>query len=160
MPEYKTIQVQHIDEVHAIEKQCYQYDFLTTVQLEKLIKQLSVDGYVAIHRIYNEGLEDDYENKIVGYIIFNDDLEIIRLGVHPDYRRQGIGTELLNTIKNKLKPKRDKLTIHVPDYAKDGHLFLASQGCVAADVIRNHFRKSHSDSYEFVFRFEWMRVLI
>lgn len=167
MLEYKTIQVQHIDEVHDLEKKCYPNDFLTKAQLEKLIKQFTIDGLIILDQQENPSFDDDeddpedeFESKVVGYAIYTDNLEVLRFGIAPEYRNKGIGTELLNKLKNKLKPNKPKLTFHIPEPNLEVQLFFANHGCIATGIEKDYFRKSHTNSYEFVFRYEWLAVLV
>jgi ribosomal protein S18 acetylase RimI-like enzyme len=57
---------------------------------------------------------DQAENRVIGYAITQiphdaiDHQEVIKLGVHPDYRKQGAGTQLILNILN-IRPKRIKV---------------------------------------------------
>ncbi len=88
------------------------------------------------------------EGKIVGFMLYlleKDKLPILRFAVLPRYRRKGIGTQMLDKLKNKLSShRRTRITIDVPDNELRAHLFLKNnefQGSILSD-----------EEYHFVYR--------
>lgn len=148
------LRISHLEYVHGLEKLCYPKDYMTTMQLEKKIRDKNVSGYVVEHH---------NSDTVIAYTVFektDSGIEIIRLGVSPFHLRQKYGSFLINKVKQKLTPTKPTLICNVPDTMLVGHLFLQSQGFVASNVDRLHFRKSMTDSYVFTFKFEWMAVVL
>lgn len=77
---------EHISELRALESTCFEYHWSEEqfkLGLEK--KAFYVLGYV------EQGL-------LVGYLAYSlvlDEMEVLNLGVHPDFRRRGIGRALM-----------------------------------------------------------------
>ena len=75
-----------INELVALEKLCFAYHW-TSEQFRMGLR----DGAYTVLGIFKQG-------RLSGYIAFSlikDEMEILNLAVHPDCRRQGIGTALL-----------------------------------------------------------------
>lgn len=71
-------------------------------------------------------------------------IEILRLGVDPRERRNGVGTALIDRLKGKLKEqRRDTITIDTPGVSLAAQLFLSKAGFTAesrpVDLIRFTF---------------------
>ena len=70
----------------------------------------------------------EHEGKIVGYIIFHSDGHIISIAVHPEWRRKGIGTALMNKVFKRTGGKamvevRESNKIAINFYKKLGFVF-------------------------------------
>jgi len=74
----------------------------------------------------------EYKSKIVGFMIYQGSekaLQISKLAVHPEFRRQGIGKQLVSKLINKLSIlKRNILSIEVDENNVDAQHFLYAQG--------------------------------
>jgi ribosomal protein S18 acetylase RimI-like enzyme len=76
-------------------------------------------------------------------------VNILRLAVHPAYRRMSIGSQMLGEIIGKLSPvRRQKATILIPEDNLVSQQFLRSCGFKAMTVIRGRDESSR-DSYLF-----------
>lgn len=82
-----------------------------------------------VHNIENEiVLEAVLDNTVVGYSIFQPLLgRISQLGIHRNFRGQGIGRGLINQVQF-LSPGKDISLINVPDTYQPMHDFLISLG--------------------------------
>ena len=122
-------------EVLRIDDCCY-IESLTHSDLIKTLREPSVIAVVAEDR-----------GHILGYCIYRlggFTIEILRLGVDPRERRNGVGTALLDRLKSKLKgQRRDTITIDTPGVSLAAQLFLSKAGFTAearpGDVIRFTF---------------------
>lgn len=88
-------------------------------------------------------------DKVIGFISYlcrKHAFDIQSIGVHPDYRRRGVATALLETVLRKLDDRRSGITCGVPDDLVEMHLFLRSAGFVAYTIIR---REDEDDLYMF-----------
>lgn len=99
---------------------------------------------------------------IVGYVLWSlcvdvgcKTSEILRIGVAPEYRRQGIGAALLSAPLARLRRRpvaEDcRVQIAVTDRDLAVHLFLKNNGFVAERILPAHAADG-SDSYMFVCR--------
>lgn len=78
------------------------------------------------------GVVAEASEQVVGFMIYGlhrGCLTIERMGVDPEFRRMGVGSELIGRLRNKLEPeRRTRIITHVNDDVLDVHLFLQSQG--------------------------------
>lgn len=128
-------------------------DPLSETDLIALLRQRNVIAMVV-----------EYQERVVGYVVYElhkHRLNIIRLAVHPDFRRTSMATIMLEKIKGKLygtgkhSSERTAVTVSVPDDNLPAHLLLKSAGFVAMGVKRK-FRDA--DVYGFIFDRSWVDV--
>lgn len=95
------------------------------------------------------------DDKVVGFIIYltaKKTYNVISLAVHPDYRRKGIGRELVNDMLEKVHPlRRNEARLTVSDQNLDAQLFFRSLGFRATEILKDFFGPGH-DGYEFVYK--------
>lgn len=96
---------------------------------------------------------------IVGYVVFDrlgTAFFIQRLAVLPEYRRQGIGRQLVEEVKQHLGIARSRLFMCVHERNLEAQLFArrmrfwgvsTKRGCFASTVMKD----DHDDAYWFVF---------
>ena len=91
----RSFSLSDLEPVLEIERQAFPkspYDWATFISLHYL--------YPGTFWVYVEKLDPQGEEKILGYIVFSQDGHIISLAVHPQFRRKGVGKELLSKIMN------------------------------------------------------------
>ena len=95
----------------------------------------------------------DYDDLPLGFCVYNLDdkehYEIKHMVVDKRFRRQGIGTALINKMKAKLNDRRYILSYSVPEDNLPFQLFLRKMG-FKAKLLRN--------GYGDVYRFEYEKV--
>lgn len=126
-----------------IDRACFHEDAITRDQLTTLLKQKE-----------NVMFGIEVSEKLAGYGIYecnSDSYRVLRLAIHPDYQRQGLGSQLLSWVVRKLSPeRRRRVTLIVPDYLLGCHLFLKANGFKAT---------CHGDEYYFMRGVRWNESL-
>lgn len=93
---------------------------------------------------------------IVGFMVYEfckTQLHIHRLAVCHSARRQGVGTAMIQKLKNRLHTlRRTELTIEVPDSHFDGMMFLRSNRFEPIGIIERFYEEFNHDAY--VMRFD------
>lgn len=98
----------------------------------RLMKQPFVKGYVAVKL-----------TKVVGFVVYEkteSNLTILNIAVSKNYRRRGLGTLLLDRVKNLLNDQRNFLSIDVRENNLSTHLFLKQNEFLGTGVLRDHFK--------------------
>ena len=106
------------------------------------------DDFLACLRQRNcIGMVAEVGEKIVGYMvyeIFVSRLRLFKLAVDPQYRRRGIGQQMVDKLTSKLVGqlaghRRTRITADVPETNMDALLFLRAHGFEATRVMRDFF---------------------
>ncbi len=102
------------------------------------------------------GMVAEYHERIVGFLVYellNTRLHILNMAVHPDFRRRGIGRQLIEKIITKLSHhRRDKITLEVRETNLGAQLFFRACGFRATRVLRAYFPDTEEDAYWFEYR--------
>ena len=90
---------------------------------------------------------------VIGFAVYEllkDRIDILRLAVHPLYRREGVGTEMVTKLMSKVfHQRREELWCDVPDDFPDAsHQFLAACG-LRTLLVRG--KDGDRDLYRFVY---------
>jgi [ribosomal protein S18]-alanine N-acetyltransferase len=113
---------------------------LTEEAMLSLLRQRNCIGMVAEH---NE--------KVIGFMIYElhkAKLHVLNFAVHPDYRRQGVGRQVVAMLARKLSShRRTRLTAVLADHNLAGHLFFRACGFRSVRVLRDYFTTPPADGY-------------
>ena len=133
-------------EVLHVEQQSFEYAW-TEEDFLRCLRQRNCIGMVA-----------EYGEKVVGFMVYElktKALEFLNFAVHPRYRREGVGTTMVDKLKSKLSDhRRTKIRVTVRDSNLNAHLFFRECGFKAARVERGYYQDSGEDAYVFVHRFK------
>lgn len=99
------------------------------------------------------GMVAEVGEKVVGYVLYElhkNRLTIIKMAVHPGYRRQAVGFQMIEKLVKKLAShRRTRIIIDVGERNMGALLFLKKMGFKAIRVLWNHF--NDQDAYKMVF---------
>lgn len=90
---------------------------------------------------------------VLGYMVydtFKDKIVLSRLAVHPDNAHQRVATAMVESLKGKSGPKRDRIETIVRDDNLVAHMFLRKCGFVCVSIIKELFDQQ-DDGYLFIF---------
>lgn len=97
-----------------------------------------------------------YDDQIAGFVIYElhkNRLHVLNIAVHPEFRRRGVATELINNLIGKLSAqRRSRITLEVRETNLDAQLFFSSLGFRAVSVLQDFYDDTTEDAYSFVFR--------
>lgn len=128
-----------MDEVLAIEGSSFEFPW-TEEEFLCCLRQRNCIGTVA-----------ELDHKIVGFMIYElhqSMLRILNFAVSPDLRRQGVGTQMVQRLVDKLsQQRRREIVLEVRETNLDAQLFFANGGFKALSVLRNHYDDTLEDAY-------------
>lgn len=132
-----------LEEVVAIDARTFGAQRWDEHQFTEYLKQRDCIGMIA-----------EYDERVVGYMIYwlrQHKLELIRLAVHPLFRRQGIGTQMVDKLKGKLSPRRRNcLRIDLPEsLLPPNDMLRACQFLRSCGMIAELKRRRLGDVYRF-----------
>ena len=119
----------------------------------KLLKTEAVGGYLATNI-----------DSPTGFLVYEnqpdeDQVQILNLVMHPEFRREGIATMMIEKVKGVRRAlKFDKVSIVVRESNLSGHLFLKKNGFVCDSVLKSYFVDEYEhelereDGYQFLFK--------
>ena len=101
------------------------------------------------------GMVAERGDEIVGFMIYelhNNRIDLLALGVDPNYGRRGVGSAMIDRLISKLSPgRRDRITCCVVDVNLDANSFFRSLGFKASRVHRGT-AAGGMDEYGMVYR--------
>lgn len=104
------------------------------------------------------GMVAEYEQRIVGYMIYElhkTRLHILNFAVAPEFRRAGIGGQMVLRLIDKLsQQRRNEILLEVRERNLEAQLFFREQGFRAISVLRCHYDDTDEDAYILRFRLD------
>ncbi|WP_201573955.1 ribosomal protein S18-alanine N-acetyltransferase [Psychrobacter sp. H8-1] len=94
---------QTIQAVATIEDIVQPQDAWTCQTLVELLEQDSINMLVVYAQQHEEKA---FNNKVIGYCLYQvvfEQAEILRIGTHPDYQRQGVASQLFTVLNKQLQ---------------------------------------------------------
>lgn len=126
-------------EVLAIEQTSYEYPWCEEEFL-RVLRQRNCIGMVA-----------EYGDRVVGFMIYElhkAKLQVLNFAVTPEFRRQGVGHQMVAKLVGKLSnQRRTRIVLNCRETLLDAQLFFRIEGFRATQVMREHFEDTGEDAY-------------
>ena len=138
---------QALQAVANIETLVQPHDAWTEQTLAEMLAQDSTHIMI----VYKpEGKADN--NKVIGYCLYQvifEQAEILRIGTHPDYQRQGIASQLFATLNNELiNNKVESLLLEVRADNAPALALYERQGFVVIHKRKGYYQLPHQPSVD------------
>ena len=102
------------------------------------------------------GMVAEYAEQVVGFMIYEMQrtrIHVLSFAVHPDYRRQSVGSAMVQKLVSKLAyQRRNRIILEVRETNLAAQLFFKSLGFRATGVLRNFYEDSTEDAFLMQFR--------
>lgn len=89
------------------------------------------------------GMVAETADRVLGFMVYElhkSRINIANFAVHPAFRRQSIGRQMIAKLEGKLSfNRRNAMTVTVNESNLDALLFFKRLGFLATDVLRGHF---------------------
>lgn len=97
------------------------------------------------------------DGRIVGFFIFEEHktkFHFLNFAVHPDFRRQGVGSKMVSKLQDKVTHdgKKSEILLDVRESDLGAQLFFRKFGFRAVKVVRHHYEDTDEDAYIMQFR--------
>ncbi len=139
----RSMRLADFDRILEIDGECYSNHW-SRPDLELALKPWNRQATVA-----------EFCGRVVGFAvheILRNHIHLVEVAVHPEFRRLGVGTQLMTPVIGKLSAVRcNRVTAEACDANLGAHQFLKSLGFIATSVARGVER----DTY--YFKTSWLR---
>lgn len=97
------------------------------------------------------GLVAELGDYIIGYAVYEfrkHRYVLTNVAVHPDYRRRGVATALINRLKAKMSTtQKPKISVDLRESNLAAQLLFKSAGFSAIKIIRGYYEDTDEDAY-------------
>lgn len=102
------------------------------------------------------GMVAEQDERVVGFMIYElhkARLHVLNFAVAPQYRRLGVGKQMLAKLANKLSnQRRSRILLEVRETNLAAQLFFRKSGFRAVSVLRDYYEDTTEDAYLMEFR--------
>lgn len=103
------------------------------------------------------GMVAEHGERVVGFMIYElhkTRLHILNFAVAEEFRRQGVGQQMVDKLVSKLSSqRRTRITLEVRETNLPAQLFFKANGFKATTVLRAYYDDSPEDAYLMQFRY-------
>ena len=132
-------------EVLAIEAESFEFPWLEE-DFIRCLRQRNCIGMVAEH-----------DDRVVGFMIYELNktrIHILNFATAADYRRQGVGSQMVAKLIGKLSAqRRTRIALEVRETNLAAQLFFRTAGFRAVSVLRDFYEDTPEDAYAMQYRF-------
>jgi len=97
------------------------------------------------------GMVAELGERVVGFMIYElhkNRLNVLDFAVHPEFKRQGIGQQMVDKLVGKLSShRRTRIVLHVRETNLAAQYFFRVQGFRAVELVREHYQDTGEDAY-------------
>ncbi|MBX6316591.1 MAG: ribosomal protein S18-alanine N-acetyltransferase [Isosphaeraceae bacterium] len=97
------------------------------------------------------GMVAEYGERVVGFMIYElhkAKLQVLAFAVAPEFRRQGVGHQMVAKLVGKLSAhRRTRIVLHLRESNLGAQLFYKVQGFRAIEVLREYYEDTGEDAY-------------
>ncbi len=126
-------------EVLAAEEESFEFPWLEE-DFIRCLRQRNCIGMVAEH-----------EDRVVGFMIYelhNARIHALNFAVASDYRRRGVGSQMMAKLLAKLTPRRRvRIVLEVRETNLPAQFFFRARGLQAISVLRAYYEDTPEDAY-------------
>ncbi len=132
-------------EVLGIEAESFEFPWLED-DFIRCLRQRNCIGMVA-----------EVDDRVVGFMIYElhkARIHVLNFAVVEDYRRRGVGSQMLAKLSAKLSlQRRCRIVLEVRETNLDAQLFFRENGFRAVSVLHDYYADTPEDAYLMQFRY-------
>ncbi len=104
------------------------------------------------------GMVAEHDEQVVGFMVYElhkDQLHILNFAVHRDFRRLGVGKQMVGKLISKLShQRRSRILLEVRETNLPAQLFFRAMGFRAVSVLRDFYDDTTEDAYLMQYRYQ------
>lgn len=104
------------------------------------------------------GMVAEQGERIVGFMVYElhrNRIHVLDFAVHPEFRRQGVGRQMIAKLVGKLSAqRRNRIALLIRETHVPAQFFYKAMGFRAVEVIREHFADTGEDAYGMLYHLE------
>lgn len=97
------------------------------------------------------GMVAEIDDEVAGFVIYElhkERLHVLNIAVRSVFRRIGVGSAIINKLRNKLSPeRRNRILLEIRETNLPGQQFFKRMGFRAISVLRDYYEESSEDAY-------------
>jgi ribosomal-protein-alanine N-acetyltransferase len=97
------------------------------------------------------GMVAEHDERVAGFMIYElhkTRLQILNFAVHPEYRRRGVGAQMVEKLVGKLSyQRRTRILLEIRETNLPAQLFFRTLGFRAISVLRDFYDDTTEDAY-------------
>mgnify|MGYP000947739124 CR=1 FL=1 len=132
-------------EVLGIEEEGFEFPWLDS-DFIRCLRQRNCIGMVAEH-----------DDRVVGFMIYElhkSRIHVLNFAVASDYRRRGVGSQMIAKLMAKLSPqRRSRIVLEVRETNLPAQLFFRENGFRAVSVLHGYYADTPEDAYVMQYRY-------
>jgi len=101
------------------------------------------------------GMVAERDDRLIGFTLYElhkDRVHVLNFAVAPEWRRRGVGSNMVAKLKDKLSShRRGTLSLNISDANLSAQLFLRCHGFRAVSVLRGYYPDTGDDAYRMEF---------
>jgi ribosomal-protein-alanine N-acetyltransferase len=109
------------------------------------------------------GMVAEQGERVVGYMVYElhrNRIHVLNFATHPEYRRQGVGRQMVAKLVSKLSTqRRNRIALHVRETNLTAQYFYKVMGFRAVEVVREHFTDTGEDAYGMLYHLDESSIL-
>lgn len=102
------------------------------------------------------GMVAEHNERVAGFMIYElhrNRLHVLNFAVHPDFRRQRVGQQLVRKLVGKLAPqRRNRILLEVRETNLAAQLFFRDLNFRAISLLRDFYEDTPEDAYLFCYK--------
>ena len=104
------------------------------------------------------GMVAEFDERVVGFMVYElqkDQLHILNFCVAPDFRRRGVGQQMINELVGKLSTnRRNRILLEIRETNLAAQMFFKNREFCAISVLRDYYDDTTEDAYVMQYRLE------
>lgn len=104
------------------------------------------------------GMVAERDDRVVGFMIYElhkTRLHILNFAVHPDFRKNSVGMQMINKLVGKLShQRRSRILLEVRERNLTAQVFFRALGFRAISVLRDFYEDTVEDAYLMEYRYQ------